>query len=229
MIFFLILNFNLYAAEMRVLEVDGALPIFVKRTNSKIKVDTGLSLMVNDTLETLDSQVLLLINSSIQLSLAKKSKLKLSSPQFVDSQKSSNVVTCEMIQGMWKIRINKSQKPQEIYLVLPHVQLILTEGEYAISVKSQGDSTLEVLSGQATASSDLIHSFVPEIITTGHGLDFVLLKKKFFNRKLIKSSYNFLPFRDQRFLSPTKKLKNDKKENVKNPKDVKFLKHQLKS
>lgn len=201
------------AGEITKIVGDGA---YVIRDQKKIMLSSGFPLEQSDELHSEGSTVVLYLYPGTQLSLARKSHIRITENKITVSGKlertnsliefSKGIIRGQIIRG-------KNQEIEQRFQT-ELVTFSVRGTEFEISFSEDEDVDLDVVNGVVEASSPFVQSFVPEYIKTNEAIRFNRAKKIFERRKFDLKIKN-----DPVFLS--KKIITDKWQKLKLKKSVK--------
>ena len=194
-------------------EQDG----YALRGSERIKLVIDLPLELGDEIFTQNSVVLLQIDPSTQVSMAKNTQLKLSDHQVQElsqSEKAYSVI--EFISGLIRVNVDKDQDQEiEQQIKTRNVVFGIRGTDFEVAIEESGDVDLDVFEGEVAVSSPYIHSFVPEIVKRNEGLRFQKSKKAFLRRKFMSRFKNHPGFERPELVRKAWKEKKQRRKKMK--------------
>jgi hypothetical protein len=191
LIFFFLLS-SAFAEVGNVKKVLGGEDGYALRGSERIKLEVNLPIELGDEIFSQNSVVLLQIDPSTQVSMAKNSQLKLSEHQVQElSQLEKAFSVVEFISGLIRVNLVKDQDQEiEQQIKTRDVVFGVRGTDFEVAIEESGDVDLDVFEGEVAVSSPYIHSFVPEIVKGNEGFRFQKSKKAFLRRKFMSRFKN---------------------------------------
>lgn len=206
---------NMAHAEIgKILKIVGT-DAYLMRGSEKISLAPDLALELNDDIQTESSFVLIHLYPGTQMSLSKKSQIKLTDYNVSEAnniEKTWSVVS--FIRGILRAKVDRDTDQEvEQKFEAPGVAFGIRGTEFEIAIEENEDVDLDVFEGQVEVSSPYIQSFVPEYVKAKEGFRFERARKAFAKRKFAPKFKDHPGFEDKKKLLKKwreKRLKNMK-------------------
>jgi len=191
LVFFFLIS-SAFAEIGNVKKILGDQDGYALRGGERIKLEVDLPLELGDEVFSQNSVVLLQIDPSTQVSMAKNTELKISEHQVQElSQLEKAYSVIEFISGLIRVNVEKDQDQEiEQQIKTRNVVFGVRGTDFEVTLEKSGDVDLDVFEGEVAVSSPYIHSFVPEIVKGNEGFRFQKSKKTFLRRKFMSRFKN---------------------------------------
>lgn len=165
---FLLLSNIAFASIGTISKMSGNTGAYMMRGTQKKLLSKKLKLEEGDEIFSGDNHVALTLQPSVQLTLKKKTQIKI-----------VNMTSIQFLKG--QIRINNSKT--DLKLEADGLSVKSQNADFELTQVKE-NFELDVFKGDVEVSSPLIQTFVPEIVKANEGLSFIKKAPKFERRKL---------------------------------------------
>lgn len=182
---FLLLVNLVSAEEGRVSKVVGDQSAYLVRHNQHMAISEEFVLEQGDDIYTMNSVVLIYLQPTTQISLAKKSHIKITQNLIeVNLEKERSTSVIEYIKGMIRLQVTRDDQIEiNQKVVADGVSFAVRGTEFEIS-KDGEDVELDVIEGEVEVASPYVQTFVPEMVKANEGFKFNKKKRRYQRRKL---------------------------------------------
>jgi hypothetical protein len=217
------------AEEGRVSKIAGDDSSYLVRNNQNIVLKEELPLEQGDEIYSMNSVVLIYLQPTTQMSLAKKSQIKITQNLIeinLEKEKSTSVI--EYIKGIVRLQVTRDDQLEiNQKVVADGVSFAVRGTEFEISREGE-DVELDVVEGEVEVSSPYVQTFVPEIVKANEGFKFNKKNRQFQRRKFRPKFTDHPRFADKNTIRQKWKQKSLNRK-VKNINRTKPLKKSIKS
>lgn len=196
---FLMLINVVFAQEGRITKIAGDQSSYLVRKNQNILLKEELPLEKGDEIYSMNSVVLLYLQPTTQMSLAKNSHVKITQnliEENLEKDKATSVI--EYIKGIIRLQVTQDDQLEiDQKVVAEGVSFAVRGTEFEISQEGE-DVDLDVIEGEVEVSSPYVQTFVPEIVKANEGFKFNKKQRHFKRRKFRTKFKNHPRFADKK-------------------------------
>ncbi len=190
-----------FAEVGKVSKIIGDSSAFILRGSQKFNLTPGYLLEEGDEVFSEKNVVQLTLYPAIQMSLSKKTQIKLTQNFFDNTSQVARLNSViGFLKGLIRVRVTKaSDLDVSLRVDADSVAFNVRGAEFEVSTAPSGID-LDVVEGEVEVSSPLVQTFVPEVLKTHEGFRFSKKARSFERRKYSEKFKNHPSFVDDKVL-----------------------------
>ena len=173
----------------------GSNDAYILRNQKKLSITQDFELEKGDEVFTQNSVLVIYLYPTTQISLAKKTQIKVSENLIKDDKTKAKIFSIiSFIKGIVRLQLTKDDKLEiDQRIVAEGVAFSARGTEFEVS-STGGNIDLDVIEGEIEVSSPYVQTFVPEIVKANEGFTFNKKAKSFQRRKFLARFKNHPSF-----------------------------------